>query len=64
MVAVSFFFVLTGVIFLFAGLLGLFLQQLFADGKHRWGKQSKKWLVIAGVGLLGLVLGLLMAMTG
>lgn len=58
MLAVSFFFVLAGVILLCTGTVGLFVNLL---GKHQMG--NKRYLLLAGGGLISVILGLLMAMT-
>ena len=63
MLAVGFFFVLAGGILFSAGIIGVFLQLLFSGGINLGGKPVRKWLGISAAGFLGLMLGLLMAMT-
>ncbi|SHK47197.1 hypothetical protein [Desulforamulus aeronauticus] len=58
MLAVSFFFVVSGVSLLLIGILGLFLKQLQAVKTDR-----KKWLLLSGGGFMSLLLGMLIAMT-
>ena len=58
MLAVSFFFVVSGVSLLLVGILGLFLKQLQVVKTDR-----KKWLLLSGGGFMSLLLGMLIAMT-
>ncbi len=58
MLAVSFFFVVSGVSLLLIGILGLFLKQLQVIKTDR-----KKWLLLSGGGFMNLLLGMLIAMT-
>ncbi|AEF94825.1 hypothetical protein Desca_1984 [Desulfotomaculum nigrificans CO-1-SRB] len=62
MLAVGFFFVLAGGIILFAGIMKLFLGQMFGPGPGQY-RQTRKWVVVSAVGLICFILGLLMAMT-
>lgn len=62
MLAVSFFFVLAGGSLLFIGLVAIFLYYLGLQGTNQEGR-LKKWLMLASVGLVSLILGLLIAMT-
>lgn len=64
MLAVGFFFVLAGGVLLFAGVIGIFLGQLFEAGSPGQHRPTKKLLVVSAVGLVLFILGLLIAMTG
>lgn len=63
MVAVSFFFVLMGSSLLFIGIMGIFLSKILAQDDQWLGKQKKNLIIIAGIGTVCLILGMLMAMT-